>query len=153
MSTPHLPDFPLFCRWVWSIVQQVPAGRVTTFGQIASMISPPNGVDPADYAKLGARWVGDAMNAVSFVDEPSVPWHRVINAKGMISLPDNTQAAALQRARLRDDGIEFDDRERIDLNVFGWDGADPRWAREHGFLPAKAIRAKPDDSPSQLSLF
>lgn len=41
------------------------------------------------------------MNAVSRVDEPTVPWHRVINSKGGISLPENSKSAAIQRARLR----------------------------------------------------
>jgi methylated-DNA-protein-cysteine methyltransferase-like protein len=86
-----LPDRAGFYALVWEIVKQIPPGRVTTFSQVASMIPPPAGVDPEDYARLGARWVGDALNRVSLVDDPSVPWHRVINVRGMSSLPENSR--------------------------------------------------------------
>jgi methylated-DNA-protein-cysteine methyltransferase-like protein len=154
-----LPDPMPFYKIVWDIVRQVPIGTVTTFGQIASMIPVPEGVDPDDYARLGPRWVGDAMNAVSRVDEPTVPWHRVINAKGTISLPENSKGAALQRARLRAEMIEFDDKERVDLDEFGWEGADDDWLEQHGLRVARSIKKPPpppppqDDTPKQMSLF
>src|SRR5688500_5177454 len=110
----NLDDPMPFYKIVWEIVRQVPKGTVTTFGQIATMIPTPDGVDADDYAKLGPRWVGDAMNAVSRVDEPTIPWHRVINAKGTISLPETSKSAALQRARLRAENV-LDDNERVDL--------------------------------------
>ena len=107
----NLPDPVPYYRLVWEIVRQVPAGKVTTFGQIASMIPPPDGIEMDDYAKLGARWVGDAMNRVSTIDDPDVPWHRVINAKGINSLsatawPTNwttinvTMAASVMRSAI-----------------------------------------------------
>ena len=47
----NLPDPAPYFRTVWSIVQQVPPGLVTTFRQIATMIPTPPGVEADDYAK------------------------------------------------------------------------------------------------------
>jgi methylated-DNA-protein-cysteine methyltransferase-like protein len=149
----NLPDPLPFYKIVWEIVRQIPEGVVATYGQIAGMIPPPDGVEPADYSKLGARWVGDAMNAVSRVDEPTTPWHRVINGKGGISLPENSKAAALQRARLRAEHILDDTKERVDLDRFLWDGPSGKWLDERGLNPPRSLRKPPDDSPKQMSLF
>lgn len=149
----NLADPLPFYKIVWEIVRQIPAGAVATYGQIASMIPAPEGVDPADYERLGARWVGDAMNAVSRVDEPTIPWHRVINSKGGISLPENSKAAALQRARLRDEQVLEGNNERVDLNTFGWTGPDEAWIAAHGVHAPRLLQKPPDDSPTQLSLF
>src|SRR5690606_18343761 len=116
----QLPDPQSFNRIVWDIVRQIPHGKVATYGQIAAMIPAPEGVDPEVYRRLGPRWVGDAMNAVSRVDEPTIPWHRVINSKGGISLPAESPSSAIQRGRLRHEGVEFDAKERVNLKRFGW---------------------------------
>lgn len=149
-----LPDPLPFYRIVWEIVRQIPYAQVATYGQIASMIAPPSGIEAEDYDKLGPRWVGDAMNNVSRVDEPTVPWHRVINSRGGISMADDNPASALQRARLRHEGVVFGAKELIDLNDFGWDGPDAAWLKEHGLFAPRPIKKKPDDdAPKQLSLF
>jgi methylated-DNA-protein-cysteine methyltransferase-like protein len=149
-----LPDRPGFYALVWEIVKQIPAGRVTTFSQVASMIPPPEGVKAEDYAKLGARWVGDALNRVSLVDEPTIPWHRVINVRGTSSLPENSEGAALQRGRLRADGVMPADSEAVDLALYGWEGPDPAWLAERDLLPPKPIKPNAEgDSPSQMRLF
>jgi len=152
-----LPNPVPYFALVWDIVRQTARGEVTTFKQIAEMIPTPDGVEADDYAKLGARWVGDAMNAVSFVDEKSVPWHRVINSKGTISLPERSPAAALQRARLREEGIEFDAKDRIDFIRFGWAGPPSAWIESMGLLPPRSLRPiaaqSDDDAPQQLNLF
>ncbi len=148
-----LSDPEAFNRIVWEIVRQVPAGQVTTFGQIASMIPAPEGVDPDSYSRLVPRWVGDAMNAVSWNDDKTVPWHRVINSKGTISLPPESQSAALQRARLRHEGVEFNAREQVNFDLWGWEGPDAAWCADRGLYMPKSLRTKPDDGPQQLSLF
>jgi hypothetical protein len=48
-------------RIVWEIVWQIPAGRVMTYGQIASMIPAPSGMDVPAYERIAPRWVGYAM--------------------------------------------------------------------------------------------
>jgi methylated-DNA-protein-cysteine methyltransferase-like protein len=153
MSHQHLNDPMPFFRIVWDIVRQVPHGRVTTFGQIASMLPLPPGIEPNDYGKLGSRWVGDAMNAVSRVDEPTVPWHRVINSQGRVSLPEESISAAQQRARLKSEGV-MDAREQVDLNRFGWDGPDEAWLREHELKKPRSLKkAPPEEDAGQLRLF
>ncbi|MBM3150606.1 MAG: methyltransferase [Chloroflexi bacterium] len=110
-SPPNLKDFH---ARVWDIVRRVPPGRVTAYGRIAQMIPPPGGMDAKSYLAFGARWVGGAMAQCP----ADVPWWRVINAKGEISLRPGAQE---QRARLEAEGVEFDDRGRVDLKHFGWD--------------------------------
>jgi methylated-DNA-protein-cysteine methyltransferase-like protein len=163
----ELPNPMPFYKLVWDIVRQIPTGTAATYGQIASMIPTPEGVEQDDYNKLGPRWVGDAMNAVSGVDEPTVPWHRVINAKGGISLPDTSKAAALQRARLRDEHVLLDNDERVNLEEFGWEGPAEKWLAERGLKAPRSLKKpnpaksssnetpKPpsDETPTQMSLF
>ncbi len=149
----QLPDPDSFYAVVWEIVRQIPHGGVATYGQIASMIPPPAGIASEDYARLGARWVGDAMNAVSRTDDATIPWHRVINSRGGISLPAESAAAALQRGRLRHEAVVFDSHDRIDLDTFGWQGPNPAWLDERGLLPAPSLRKPPPEGPQQMNLF
>jgi methylated-DNA-protein-cysteine methyltransferase related protein len=151
-SYPTLSDPMPYYRIVWDIVRQVPRGVVTTFGQIASMIPPPPDIDAKDYQKLAPRWVGDAMNAVSRIDERTVPWHRVINSKGGISLPEDSVSAALQRARLREENL-LDARELVDLDQYSWDGPSDDWLKEKGLLKPRSLKKPPADPPGQLKLF
>jgi methylated-DNA-protein-cysteine methyltransferase related protein len=109
------PDPHGFNLRVWEIVRQIPPGRVATYGQIAAQLPPPPGIDPQDYRAFGARWVGGAMaNAPA-----GVPWQRVLNAQGKISLRPGL-GAARQRELLEEEGIVFDERGRIDLKRFAW---------------------------------
>ncbi|HEX2907839.1 MAG TPA: MGMT family protein [Phototrophicaceae bacterium] len=149
MNTP--PDPKAYSETVWKIVRQIPARIVSTYGQIASMIPPPNSVDPADYARLGPVWVGKAMNAVSAADTPGVPWQRVINSQGGISLPEGSRSALEQRARLEREGVTFDKNGRVNLNQYGWDGPEANWLREHDLLTPRPLK-KPD-KPQQPTLF
>jgi methylated-DNA-protein-cysteine methyltransferase-like protein len=153
MSHQRLSDPTPFFRLVWEVVRQVPPGAVTTFGQIASMLPPPNGVEAKDYEKLGPRWVGDAMNAVSRVDEPTVPWHRVINSQGRVSLPEESIGAAQQRSRLRSEGV-MDAHDQVDLNRFGWDGPDEAWLNARGLKQPRSLKKPPpEENAGQLRLF
>jgi methylated-DNA-protein-cysteine methyltransferase-like protein len=111
------PDPIIFKNKVWEVVRQIPAGQVATYGQIAAMIPAPGGMDAHDYLAFGARWVGSAMASC-----PSdVPWQRVINAQGKISLPPGA-GYEHQRQLLEQEGIEFDQLGRIDLTRFRWSG-------------------------------
>lgn len=111
------PDSVIFNHQVWEIVCQVPRGRVATYGQIARLITPPEGMDPKTYAAFAPRWVGGAMAACP----DDVPWQRVINSKGEISL---RPGAETQRQLLEEEGIQFDLRGRVDLKIYGWQGSD-----------------------------
>jgi len=102
---------------IWKLVRQIPAGKVATYGQIAAMIPPPPGMSLKDYSAWGARWVGGAMAACP----DDVPWQRVINSHGKISLrPGSGQSR--QRQLLEEEGVVFDERERVDLVRYGWEG-------------------------------
>jgi methylated-DNA-protein-cysteine methyltransferase related protein len=102
-------------RWerVYAVVRRVPRGRVATYGQVAAL------------AGLGrnARLAGYALHALHH-DTP-VPWHRVINARGAISLPPMGGADLTQRIRLEKEGVRFDARGRVDLERYGWRGRAP----------------------------
>ena len=99
---------------VWEIVKRIPAGMVCTYGRIAAMIPPPNEMDPKAYKAFGARWVGGAMAQCP----DDVPWWRVINSQGKISA---RPSALLQRELLENEGVVFDEKEKIDLKVFLWE--------------------------------
>lgn len=130
------PDEPQFNRTVWRIVRQIPPGRVSTYGQIASMIPPAAGMDPQDHFRLSPRWVGTAMRKVT---DASVPWHRVINSKGMISLPPGG-GFERQRARLESEGVVFDEKGVVDFAMYGWEGPDEAWLDEWELLPPRPLR-------------
>lgn len=153
----NAPNPDTFHPTVWQVVRQVPQGVVSTYGQIASVIPPPDGVDDEDYRRLGPKWVGQALNAVSFDDidgrarVQGVPWWRIINSEGGISMPAGSRAAAEQRARLEAEGVTFDAGERVPLARYGWDGPPAAWLDAHGFRAPKPLR-KPD-GPTQMSLF
>jgi methylated-DNA-protein-cysteine methyltransferase-like protein len=98
-----------FFEQVYALVAHIPPGRVATYGQIARLLGQPH----------AARTVGWAMKGVS--EEQDVPWQRVINASGRISLRD-PEAVAEQRRLLEAEGVVFSPDERVDLDRFVWDG-------------------------------
>ena len=103
-----------FNQDVWATVREIPPGRVATYGQIASYVLPPQGVAPGAYRALGPRWVGAAMKSCP----DDVPWQRVINAQGKISVQGDT--ARLQRQLLQQEGVRFDRKDRVDLSIYQW---------------------------------
>lgn len=147
------PDQKAYFETVWTIVRQIPRGVVSTYGQLASMIPPPVGVAEADYERYGAVWAGKAMNAVSAHDDGSIPWQRVVNSQGGISLPADSLAAAEQRSRLEQEGVVFSASGKINLHTFGWDGPPTDWLRENRLLTPKPLKKADDDKPGQLRLF
>jgi methylated-DNA-protein-cysteine methyltransferase-like protein len=114
MQYPSPPDQQAYYEQVWHLVRQVPPGKVVTYGQIAQMIPPPEGVDPQEYKAFGSRWVGSAMAACP----DDVPWQRVINAQGKISQRPGAQR---QRQLLEAEGILFV-KDKVDLKVYQWHG-------------------------------
>lgn len=120
-----------FCAAVWKIARLTPVGKVITYGQIAAFIPCPEGFKPEAYAALRARWAGSAMAA----SPGDVPWQRVINAQGMISL---RRGAEGQRRLLEAEGVVFDAKDRIDLGQFGWNGPPAEWLEANGLVPPLA---------------
>jgi len=136
-----LKDAPLYER-IYAVTGQVPPGKVTTYGQIAAIVG--RGCD--------ARQVGYAMAALR-ADDRSVPWQRVINSQGQISLRPGVGGAS-QRQLLEAEGVEFDADGRTDFERFGWEGPDWEWLEQGGFNPAPRLRnpGKARSTPRQLPL-
>jgi methylated-DNA-protein-cysteine methyltransferase-like protein len=122
------PNAQVFNSRVWEIVRQIPPGQVTTYGQIAGMIPPPQGMDPKSYHAFAARWVGGAMAACP----ENVPWQRVINSQGKPSL---RPGAELQKALLEAEGVVFNESGRVDLKKYGWLGPSREWLILNGLYP------------------
>lgn len=103
------PEPPLY-EQIYAAVRQIPPGKVATYGQIAAIVG-----------RCSARMVGYALAALR--DGSGVPWQRVINRMGKISVHGDGYGNAIQRALLEQEGIRFDAQERIDFDVYGWLGA------------------------------
>jgi methylated-DNA-protein-cysteine methyltransferase-like protein len=89
------------------MVRQIPRGRVATYGDIARLSS-----------LVGqARQVGYALHALP--SNSNVPWHRVINSRGKISLPKANGHYKVQKQLLEKEGVVFEEG-RVDLKEFGW---------------------------------
>lgn len=91
---------------IYAAVQRIPRGRVATYGQIAALADLPR----------RARQVGYALHALP--PGSPVPWQRVVNARGEVSLPG--LAGARQRELLAAEGVEVGASGRIDLKAFQW---------------------------------
>jgi methylated-DNA-protein-cysteine methyltransferase-like protein len=97
------PDY----RAIWDTVRQVPRGKVATYGEIARLSGLMN----------QARRVGYALHTLP--PRSGVPWHRIVNARGEISLPEISGGYQRQKKLLLKEGIAFR-KGRIDLARFGW---------------------------------
>ena len=104
----------LFYNKVWEIVRKIPAGKVATYGQIASLVEMSEKIDQKTNTAFGARWVGGAMKSCP----EDVPWQRVINAQGKISLKG--KSGEEQKLRLQQEGVKFDSKDRIDMSIYKW---------------------------------
>ena len=93
---------------IYAVVKRIPRGRVATYGQVA------------DLAGLHghARQVGYALHATPA--HVRIPWQRVVNSKGEISLRPHEGGGDLQAALLEAEGVEFSAAGRIDLDRYQW---------------------------------
>jgi methylated-DNA-protein-cysteine methyltransferase-like protein len=96
-------------RRIWSVVRRIPEGRVATYGQVAVVAGLPG----------QARQVGYALHQLP--DDADVPWHRVINARGEISLRSGPmEGDRIQAELLAREGVSLNERGRIDLERYQW---------------------------------
>ncbi len=95
-------------RQIYTVVKLIPFSKVATYGQVAVLAGLPG----------HARQVGYAMHALT--DDSMVPWHRVVNARGEISIRSEPLFADIQRNLLEAEGIEFNLQNRIDLKKYQW---------------------------------
>lgn len=97
----------IFTQRVRALIAAIPPGKVLSYGIIASRAGNRN----------GARQVARILHSSS--QKFALPWHRVINKSGRISLPQN-KGYALQKQLLQAEGVQFDERDRIDLEQYLW---------------------------------
>ena len=103
-----------FYEQVYAVVRRIPRGKVTSYGRIAQMLG----------RHRAARAVGYAMNALKDKDETyaDVPWQRVINSQGRISIVNRETSANQQAELLREEGVVVDDNLRVNLDIYLWEG-------------------------------
>ena len=92
---------------LYQMLAAIPAGKVVTYGQLAQLSGKPR----------GARWVGQTLNKLP--RDTELPWHRVINAQGKISMPLDSPSGAKQQRRLAAEGVLLHNG-RVPLKEFQW---------------------------------
>ena len=92
---------------IYETVRRIPEGRVATYGQIAEL---------AGYPRQ-PRQIGYALSALK---DDTVPWQRVINAKGEISPRKNGDGDFIQRILLEEEGVVFGPSGKVSLKEYRW---------------------------------
>lgn len=96
-----------FTKKIVEVIKNIPEGHVLTYGTVAELAGNPR----------AARQVAWALKSLS--GKYQLPWHRVINSKGEISLPSK-RGKELQRELLEQEGVAFSDNGHVDLNLYLW---------------------------------
>jgi len=96
-----------FTQAAIEIIKRIPKGKITTYGRIALMAGNPN----------GARQVARILHTSS--RKHDLPWHRVVNRDGRVSLPRGN-GYERQKDLLEQEGVVFDHRDRIDFQAYLW---------------------------------
>lgn len=111
-QTGKLPgnDWDGWMRSVWHVVRGIPPGHVLTYGEVARLAG----------KSRWARRVSQAMRRAP--RNTPLPWHRVVNSQGRISLPEDSRGYRMQKERLESEGVQFLNG-RIDLQTYGYQGA------------------------------
>ena len=92
---------------IYLALMNVPAGKVITYGQLARLAGLPG----------AARLAGRVLCGLP--ENTELPWHRVINSQGKISMPEDSPGYKEQKRRLSAEGIEFKN-QRINLRAYGY---------------------------------
>ncbi len=95
-----------FTTQIFAVIHQIPHGKVATYGQVAKLAQYPG----------YARHVGKALSQLP--QGTKLPWHRVINSKGEISLKGDDFLR--QKARLVEEGIQISIKGKISLKQYAW---------------------------------
>ncbi|HEY0304474.1 MAG TPA: methylated-DNA--[protein]-cysteine S-methyltransferase [Longimicrobiales bacterium] len=99
-----------FAAEVYRVVRKCPRGKIVSYGGVAAMLGQPR----------AARAVGRALN--SLPDNSNVPWWRVVNSRGEVSIRGVQHGEILQRKLLEREGIKFTRNGRISWQLYGWQG-------------------------------
>lgn len=98
---------PISRARIYTAIRRVPRGQVSTYGDIAKHAGYPG----------QARQVGYALHALP--SGSPVPWHRIINSSGRISLPPE-EGGTEQRLRLLAEGVMVQAGGRVKLTEYRW---------------------------------
>jgi len=98
-----------FFEKVYKVAEQIPYGRITSYGAIASYLGTPK----------SARIVGWAMNASH--SNPDVPAHRVVNRKGLLTGKHHFEGTNLMQQLLESEGVEVIENQIQDFEKLFWD--------------------------------
>ena len=101
-----------FFKMVFEIAKQIPYGRVTSYGAIASYLG----------TKGSSRMVGWAMNS-SHNDLLNIPAHRVVNRNGLLTGKHHFGGNNVMQQLLENEGIKVIDNQIIDFEKYFWDPA------------------------------
>ena len=96
-----------FTNTVIKIIKQIPEGKVTTYGKIAILAGNPR----------SARQVSWILHSSS--KKYKLPWHRVINSKGIIAMK-SVDGKNTQKELLEKEGIEFISEFKVNSKKFQW---------------------------------
>lgn len=105
-----------FYEQVYAVVRKIPQGQVTSYGRVAAMLGAPNAARAVGYA---LRALKDKREDPAYDD---IPWQRVVNSQGRISIVNREFGAAKQAELLRSEGVVVSEDLRIDLDVYLWPG-------------------------------
>ena len=100
-----------FFKKVYEVAEQIPYGRVTSYGAIARYLG----------AARSARMVGWAMNGAGGMDK--VPAHRVVNKAGLLTGKHHFDGTNLMQQLLENEGVKVVDNQIVDLEKHFWDPA------------------------------
>ncbi|KAK4225786.1 6-O-methylguanine DNA methyltransferase [Podospora fimiseda] len=130
---PRTPEAQSFFHAVYSAVQQIPPGKVTSYGHIAKLIGTPQrprqvGVClkhlPPSPTQTNSEEHADQQEYASRFNHDTVPWQRVINAKGVISPRSQPSGALNQAAALELEGVTVTTGAlgelMVDFAAYGW---------------------------------
>ena len=108
---------PGFFVQVYKVVRCIPPGKVSSYGRIAAMLGHPRAARAVGYALSALRNPGQQGYT-----SDNVPWQRVVNSQGRISIRHREQTANKQAEILQTEGVAVAENGRIDLAVHLWDG-------------------------------
>ena len=94
---------------IYRVVSRIPRGRVATYGQIAEVAGMPRAARQVGYALAALRDGGRG-----------VPWHRVLNARGEVSVRSEPGFEDLQRVLLEREGVRFNAQGRVAFDRVLW---------------------------------
>lgn len=97
-----------FKERVLDVVKNIPYGRVTTYGTVATLAGTPR----------GARLVAGILHS----EEEEIPWQRIVNRHGFISIRGCKYDKNFQKKLLEAEGVDVSADFMIDLEKYGWWG-------------------------------